>query len=144
MVEYFPQKETFNFIVNLGIVLNKNGEVLIVKRRHPEETKTGKKLLWAFPGGKQEKGESREESVAKEILLETGYKVKPTRQIHLRVHPDTNVLLIYHLCELEKEESIAEIQEKDEIEEVRWVKPQELKDYFTTDIDPEVKKILGI
>jgi mutator protein MutT len=131
-------------IVNLGVVLNKKGEVLIIKRRKIEKTKSSQQLVWAFPGGKQEKGETREERVIKEVLLETGYKVKPIKQIHLRVHPDTYVLIVYHLCELENEEPVAEIQEKDEVEEVRWVKPEELKNYFTTDIDPEVKKVLGI
>jgi 8-oxo-dGTP pyrophosphatase MutT (NUDIX family) len=138
-----PEKGKPEFVV-LGIVLNKNGEVMIVKRKIKETTLTGKELIWAFPGGRQEEGETREERVVKEILAETGYKVKPRQQIHLRVHPDVFKMMVYFLCDLEKEEPVEEIEEKDEIEEVRWVKPEELKNYFTTDIDPEVKKILGI
>ena len=136
-------KEKPEFIV-LGIVLNKKGEVMIVKKKRRETTLTGKELNWVFPGGKQEEGETREERVVEEVLVETGYKVKPIQQIHLRVHPDVLKMIAYFLCELEKEEPIQEIQEKDEIEEVRWVKPEELKNYFTTDIDPEVKKVLDI
>ncbi len=128
----------------MGIVLNKKGEVLIIKRKKAEKTPTGKTLLWAFPGGVQEKGETREERVIKEVLEETGYLVKPLKQIHLRIHPDTNVMIAYFLCELEKEEPIQEIVEKEEVEEIKWVKPEELKNYFTTDLDPEVKKILKI
>jgi 8-oxo-dGTP diphosphatase len=131
------------FIV-LGIVLNKNGEVMIVKRKKKETTLTGKELVWVFPGGKQEKEETREERVVKEILDETGYKVKPIKQISLRVHPDVFKMVAYFLCQLEEEEPVCEILEKEEIEEVRWVKPEELKQYFTTDIDLEVQKILGI
>ncbi|MEM5855471.1 MAG: NUDIX domain-containing protein [Candidatus Aenigmatarchaeota archaeon] len=130
--------------VNIGVVLNKNGEVLIVKRKRKEVTSTGKEFVWSFPGGVQEINETREERVVKEVLLETGYKVKPIKQINLRIHPDTLVLIAYFLCKLESEEPIQEIEEKDEIEEVKWVKPEELKNYFTTDIDPEVKKILKI
>lgn len=130
--------------INLGIVLNKKGEVLIIKRRKPEKTETGKVLLWAFPGGKQVKGETREERVIKEVLAETGYKVKPIRQISLRVHPDTFLVTAYFFCELENEEPIQDIEEKDEVEEVKWVKPEELKNYFTTDIDPNVKKFFNI
>ncbi len=130
--------------VNLGIVVNKKGEVLIVKRRRKEITATGKDFVWSFPGGIQEKDESREEIVVKEVLLETGYKVKPVKQIHLRVHPDTYVLVAYFLCELESNSPCQDIEEKDEIEEVKWVKPEELKNYFTTDLDPEVKKILHL
>jgi ADP-ribose pyrophosphatase YjhB (NUDIX family) len=131
------------FIV-LGIVLNKNGEVMIVKRKKKETTLTGKELVWVFPGGKQEKEETREERVVKEILDETGYKVKPIKQISLRVHPDVFKMVAYFLCQLEEEEPVCEILEKEEIEEVKWVKPEELKQYFTTDIDLEVQKILGI
>lgn len=140
--QQYPEKK--NIFVNLGIVLNKKGECLIIKRRKKETTLTGKELIWAFPGGVQEKGETREERVVKEVLLETGYKVKPIKQIHLRVHPDVNILIAYFLCELESNEPVQEIEEKDEIEEVKWVKPQELKNYFQTDIDPEVRKILNI
>ncbi|GIW67526.1 MAG: hypothetical protein KatS3mg096_394 [Candidatus Parcubacteria bacterium] len=137
-------KKGEEFMIVLGIVLNKKGEVLIVKRKKKEITANGKEFIWAFPGGRQEKGETREDRVVSEVLAETGYKVKPLRQIHLRVHPDTLTLIAYFLCELEKEEPVQEIEEKDEVEEVRWVKPEELKNYFTTDIDPEVKKILNI
>jgi 8-oxo-dGTP pyrophosphatase MutT (NUDIX family) len=138
------QKELKPEFIVLGIVLNKKGEVMIVKRKRKETTLTGKELIWTFPGGRQEEGETREERVIKEVLAETGYKVKPIQQIHLRVHPDVFKMMAYFLCELEKEEPVQEIEEKDEIEEVRWVKIEELKNYFTTDIDPEVKKILGI
>ncbi len=143
MEESKSPEKTSKF-VNLGIVINKKGEVLIIKRKKEEKTKTGKIFLWSFPGGMQEKGETREERVVDEVLKETGYKVKPVRQIHLRLHPDTLTMIAYFLCELESEEPVQEIEEKDEVEEVRWVKPEELKNYFTTDIDPEVKKLLNI
>jgi 8-oxo-dGTP pyrophosphatase MutT (NUDIX family) len=139
-----PEKEKKPEFIVLGIVLNKRGEVMIVKRKRKEKTLTGKELIWVFPGGKQEEGEMREDRVVKEILAETGYKVKPIQQIHLRIHPDVLKMTAYFLCELEKEKAVQEIEEKDEIEEVRWVEPKELKNYFTTDIDPEVKKVLGI
>jgi len=138
-----PEREKIPEFINLGVVINKKGEVLIVKRKKKEITKSGKEFLWAFPGGRQEEGETREERVVKEVLLETGYKVKPIKQIHIRIHPDTLKMIAYFLCELEDEKQ-EEIVEKDEIEEVKWVKPEELKNYFTTDIDPEVKKVLGI
>lgn len=145
------KKITFNketrersVFINIGIVLNKNGEVLIIKRKNPEITKTGKVLTWVFPGGKQEEGETREMSVEKEVLVETGYKVKAEREIHLRVHPDSNLMMAYHYCRLESEDPVQPIEEVDEVEEAKWVKPEELGNYFTTDIDPEVKKFLKI
>jgi mutator protein MutT len=133
-----------NVFINIGIVINKKGEVLIIRRKKPEVTKTGKVLTWAFPGGKQEEGETREESVEKEVLVETGYKVKAISQIHLRLHPDSNLMMAYHQCQLEQEEPVQPIEEVDEIEEVKWVRPEELKKYFTTDLDPVVKSFLKI
>jgi mutator protein MutT len=136
-------KEQTDFIV-LGVVLNKEGKVMIVKRKKKEITLTKKELIWVFPGGKLEKGETREERVVKEVLDETGYKVKPLKLIHLRIHPETLKIIAYFLCELEEENPVQEIKEKEEIEEVRWVNPEELKNYFNTEIDSEVKKILKI
>lgn len=130
--------------INLGVVLNKKGDVLIIKRRKIEKCQSGRFLQWAFPGGRQIKGETRAESVKREILEETGYGVKVVKEIHLRVHPDSHIMMAYHLCELENENQIQEPSEPDEIEEIKWVKPEELKNYFTTDIDPEVKKVLNI
>ncbi len=101
MVEKSPLKET-NFVVNLGIVFNKEGKVLVIKRKKSEITKTSKEFIWTFSDGRQEKERFK------------------------------------------NEEPIAKIKEVDEIEEIKWVKPEELKNYFTTNIDPEVKKILGI
>jgi 8-oxo-dGTP diphosphatase len=136
-------REQTDFIV-LGVVLNKEGKVMIVKRKKKEITLTKKELIWVFPGGKLEKSETREERVVKEVLDETGYKVKPLKLIHLRIHPETLKIIAYFLCELEEENPIQEIKEKEEIEEVRWVNPEELKNYFNTEIDSEVKKILKI
>jgi mutator protein MutT len=136
-------KEQTDFIV-LGVVLNKEGKVMIVKRKKKEITLTKKELIWVFPGGKLEKGETREERVVKEVLDETGYKVNPLKLIHLRIHPETLKIIAYFLCELEEENPVQEIKEKEEIEEVRWVSPEELKNYFNTEIDSEVKKILKI
>jgi len=131
-------------VINLGIVINNKGEVLIIKRKVPEKGKSGKILVWAFPGGKQESGETRESAVEREVLMETGYKVKAVKQINMRIHPDTGALVIYHLCELLEENQIQLPSEPHEIEEIKWIKKEEIKNYFTTDIDPQVQKLLGI
>ncbi|MBI2010801.1 MAG: NUDIX hydrolase [Candidatus Colwellbacteria bacterium] len=71
--------ESLNFI-NLGIVLNKKGEVLMIRRAQKETGSADAVLEWAFPGGKQRYNESREECVKREILDETGYNIKPIRK----------------------------------------------------------------
>jgi ADP-ribose pyrophosphatase YjhB (NUDIX family) len=131
-------------VINLGIVINNKGEVLIIKRKISEKGKSGKILVWAFPVGKQESGETRESAVEREVLMETGYKVKAVKQINIRIHPDTGALVVYHLCELLEENQIQPPSEPHEIEEIKWIKKEEIKNYFTTDIDPQVQKLLGI
>ncbi len=138
-----PVKESKNFI-NLGIVLNDKGEVLVVKRTIEEKVKGDKILKWAFPGGRQRSNESRSECVIREILVETGYKVKAVKELSLRVHPDLPILAAYHLCQLEESRPIQKPSEPEEIAEVVWVNPTELKNLFTTSLDPKVAQELKI
>ena len=135
--------ESLNFI-NLGIVLNKKGEVLMIRRVKKEEGSGGAVLEWAFPGGKQRYDETREECAHREILDETGYDVKPIRQISLRIHPQILVTIVYHLCELNSEKQVAEPREPHEVAEIKWVKPEEVRNLITTDLDSKVAKTLGI
>src|SRR3989344_7937136 len=101
--------------INLGVAKNKAGEILMIRRAKVEEGKYGAKLIWAFPGGKQRKNETREECAKREILDETGYDVKPVRQISLRVHPQFTLLIAYHLCELNSPEPVKEPIEQHEV-----------------------------
>lgn len=52
-------------------ILEKNGTILIAQR--PAEKSCG--LLWEFPGGKQEKGESLEDCVRRECQEELGIQI---------------------------------------------------------------------
>ncbi|KKS19177.1 MAG: NUDIX hydrolase [Parcubacteria group bacterium GW2011_GWC1_41_7] len=133
----------FENFINLAVVLNDAGEVLLIKRRKPETGNDGSVLTWAFPGGKQ-RSEDREACAARETLEETGYKVKPIKQISLRIHPHFNKVLCYFLCVLENKDQVQQPSEPDEIEEIKWVMPEDLKNYFTTNFDPLVARELGI
>lgn len=135
--------ESANFI-NLGVVLNKKGEVLMIRRVKEETGLEGSVLKWAFPGGKQKFNESREECARREILAETGYDVRPVQQISLRLHPQFFITIVYHLCYLNFPKPIAEPTEPHEIAEIRWFKPADVQKIITTDLDPGVKKVLGL
>jgi len=137
------RKESKTFI-NLGVVLNGKGEVLIIRRKVLEKGADGSVLQWAFAGGKQRFNESREECVEREILAETGYDIESIKQISVRVHPQFPVTIVYHLCSLNSPEQVAKPCEPHEIAEIKWVKPEKLTDIFTTDLDPFVARELGI
>lgn len=130
--------------INAGIVLNKEGEVLVVRRAKEETGKDGSVLKWAFPGGKQMYTETREECVKRRILAKTGYDVTSIRQISMRMHPQIPALMVYHLCRLNSPEPVQKPSEPDKVAEIKWVKREEIKSLFTTEIDPKVMQELRI
>ena len=130
--------------INLGVVINDKGEILLIRRVQQEKGRDGSVLTWAFPGGKQRLNESRGDCVKREILAETGYDVYSVREISLRRHPQFPVFIVYHLCRLVSPKQIQKPSESHEVAEIRWVKPGELKNLFTTDLDEKVKRELGL
>ena len=136
------EKESKTFI-NLGVVLNPKGEVLLIKRKKPEYGAKGAVLTWAFPGGKQKYEESRKEGAEREVLAETGYEVKAIKEISLRYHPEFPVVIVYHLCRTENSKQ-GKTSEPWEVEEIRWVKPEEIRSLITSNLDEKVAKELKI
>ena len=137
------QEEATKFI-NLGIVPNKEGEILMIRRKKEESGKDDTVLKWAFPGGKQKLSESRNDCVRREILAETGYSVTPVKQISLRKHPQIEMWIAYHLCKLNDENPIEEPSEPHEVAEIKWIKRDDIVSLVTTDLDVKIQKELGI
>ena len=140
----FHNKHESKSFINLGVVLNNKGEVLIIRRKVIEKGADGSSLLWAFPGGKQQFNETREECVKREVLAETGYDIISQKQISLRVHPQFPVTVVYHLCFLNTPKPIAQPNEPHEISEIKWVKSEDIKQLITTALNPKVANELGI
>ena len=128
----------------LGIIINKPNNILLIKRLWEEKSLNGsEKLTWAFPGGEIDEGETKEEALVREIRNETGFKVKVAKKISERVHPQFNIKISYYLCEIIPG-GVKPIMDVNEVESIKWVKTSDLKDYFTTDLDPGVAKFLKI
>jgi len=140
-----PVENESQSFINLGVVVNDKNEVLIVKRVKEEKSNDGLAVLsWAFPGGKQRFDETRKQGVEREVLAETGYEVCSIKEINLRSHPQFPVVIVYHLCHLVQKNPQQEPSEPWEIQEIKWVKIGELKNYFTTDLDKKVAAELGL
>lgn len=96
--------------------------VLMIRRREREG-----KLLWAFPGGGIEEGETPEQAAVRETAEEVELEVKAVRTLGERVHPNTGRHMTYVACELVGGE--AAVGDEDEIAEVAWVTLAEIPLY---------------
>lgn len=95
--------------------------VLMIRRREREG-----KLLWAFPGGGIEAGETAEEAAVRETAEEVDLKVEVIRSLGERVHPQTGRHMSYVACEVVGGE--ARVADEEELAEVAWVRLDEIPD----------------
>lgn len=120
--------------VVIGIV-EKNHKILMIKRAKQEQ-----ELLWAFPGGKVNDNETREEACIREVYEETGITVGINQILGTRIHPNTQVKITYFLCDYIG--GNPKILDKNEVLEVSYKSKQELEQVVKTDIYPPVKKYI--
>ena len=120
--------------VVIGIV-NKNRKILMIKRAKKEGN-----LLWAFPGGKVEDGETKEQACIREVHEETGIIVTTKQVLGERIHPDTNRKITYFLCEYVSGQ--IKLSNENEIIEIAYKNQQEFNRDIKTDIYPPVKEYI--
>ncbi|GGF99374.1 (deoxy)nucleoside triphosphate pyrophosphohydrolase [Pontibacter amylolyticus] len=98
------------------------GRVLITQR-----SKTmPQALLWEFPGGKIEEGETEEACLIREIQEELNLSITPVQRLTPVVHTygDKTIELIPYICQYNK--GTIEPQEH---RSYQWVVPQDLANY---------------
>jgi len=126
------------FLVNvLGIIYDpKSRKILIGKRENDPYIK---ELSWVFPGGRPEYKEDLEFYLKKQIKIKTGLDVDVKKVVFAKTYPEKREFLsIYYLCEVVGGEEKAE----EKLVELKWVKPTEVKKYFTTSLHPKLLKYL--
>ena len=80
-----------------------------------------------------------EDYLRSEIKKKTGLEVKINKIIFAKTYPEKREFLsIYYLCE--PTGGIEKSGEK--FTEIKWVKPTEVKNYFTTSLSPKVEDFL--
>jgi len=101
----------------VGVVLNEQGEVLLVEHVfHPL-------IPWGLPGGWLGYNENPERAVEREFLEELGLVVQVTKTLRVE-KSDYNHINIAYLCEIQEDSAIENISY--ELLNFRWYKPTEL------------------
>lgn len=126
------------FLVNiLGIVYDaKTKRILIGKRENDPYIK---ELSWAFPGGRPEYSNDLEFYLKQEIKIKTGIEIRVEKIIFAKTYPENRQFLsIYYLCT-----PTGGAEKADEkFIEIKWIKPSEIKNYFTTSLHPALFEYL--
>ncbi|WP_327307966.1 NUDIX hydrolase [Streptomyces sp. NBC_01298] len=103
-------------------IITDAGRVLMIRRREREG-----KLLWAFPGGGIEDGETPEQAAVRETSEEVDLEVKVIKPLGERVHPQTGRHMSYVACEVVGGE--ARVADEEELAEVAWIRLEEIPTY---------------
>lgn len=106
----------------VAAMIEQDGHHLITQRR-PQATLP---LLWEFPGGRAEEGESDEEALARELEEEMGILVDVGPQV-LRVehvYPDYEVDFRVYRAKI-----LSGVIRHIKVHDHRWVTPEELEEF---------------
>jgi len=126
-------------MINVVAAIIKNGEgKILITQRNLKKSQGG---LWEFPGGKIEKGETREEAI-REIKEELTIEINVESYLGEKVfeYPEKSINLIALNCRVKSGNIYLT-----EHEEARWVEKEELNSFEFAPADIFiVKKLQGI
>ena len=112
--------------VAVGAVVFNDNRVLLVRRGKPPAMN-----LWAIPGGKVELGETLQAAAEREILEETGLRIRARDPIYTFDHLDKDdtgrIRFHYVIVDLFADFVGGEIHPGDDAAEARWVASHEIE-----------------
>ena len=129
-------------VLGVGAVVIRADKVLLIRRgREPLKGR------WSLPGGALEIGETLAEGVAREVLEETGLRVRPVELVTTldRIYRDEGGRVRFHyvlldwLC-VEEHEAQAEIRCGDDASAVIWAPLSGLEEYGLEPVTLQVIK----
>ncbi|WP_298222103.1 NUDIX hydrolase [Acidocella sp.] len=114
--------------IGIGVVLIRGNEALLVRRGKPPGAG-----LWSLPGGKQELGETAEETARRELFEETGLRCGPLLLAgHAdSIHRDTAGRIEFHytILDFAAQYLDGEAVAGDDVLDVAWARVEEFDHY---------------
>jgi len=129
------------FLVNvLGIVYNPATKKILIGRR--ESDPYIKELSWTFPGGRPVYEKELEQYLQEQIKIKTNLDVQVEKIVFAKTYPEKREFLsIYYLCTVASGTEQTS-QAKEKFVEIQWVKPTQVKEFFTTSLHPKLFEYL--
>jgi 8-oxo-dGTP diphosphatase len=131
------QRKTIRVV---AAVLEKEGRYLITQRRATAVLP----LMWEFPGGRVEPGETDQQAVKRELLHRLGVNIDVGKLISFVSHPYEHYVvdLFLYECTLADPESSLEPRA---VNAFKWVASNEFDQYpFTPADEASMNKLLGV
>jgi len=122
----------------VAAVIEQGGCYLITQRRPTAVLP----LLWEFPGGRVEEGETDAQALKREVLHRLGAEIECGKLISFVTHPYEHyaVDLFLYECRL-----VTSVLEARNVNAYRWVKSNDFDQYdFTPADEASMDKLLGV
>jgi 8-oxo-dGTP diphosphatase len=115
----------------VGAMLEREPGRYLITQRRP----TGSlPLLWEFPGGRVEEGESEEQALARELKEEMGIDVVVRERVAHTRHEYTHYDIDFSIFRCKLEDPNLQIQHR-RVHDHRWVSLEEMPNYKFPDAD---------
>lgn len=126
------------FLVNvLGIIYDPQAKKILIGKR--ENDPYMKELSWVFPGGRPTYVGDLEDNLKEIIKNKTGHDVGVKEIVFAKTYPEKREFLsVYFYCV----SSGREAKKGKDFSELKWVKPTEVQNYFTTSLHPKLLEYL--
>ena len=122
----------------VAALVERDGRYLITQRRENAVLP----MLWDFPGGRVEEGESDEGALAREVAERLGAKVQVGQLISFVKHPYEKYAVDLYLYECKL---LTERLHCRAVKDYAWVTSKEMESYSFTPVDEaSMSKLLGV
>ena len=124
-------------IVLVAVIFNrKTGKVLIGRRENDKHIES---LTWSFIGGRLNYDECPNEKICFLVKDSVGISISSVKLICSMPHQNQKKVFVnYFFCELED----IDVEASGSFVELKWVYAKSIEHYFTTTLQPDVKKYI--